>query len=864
MKDDEYNRKDKNEISSSNENDDSQEIVPINMEWLPSETADDYELIEIKDEKMIGMLSGLIPGLTHVVSNKLAADAARALSGGDIYRAIIPKGAKLVNSRAMEGAQRGFYRGANGIEGHANLVKMDLTGSGLNAANIASSAMSIGSLIVGQYYMNEISSQLSDISDGISQIQDFLDSTYKNQVIALVLDIQQIANFQNEILQDHDHRITKISHLNDLESKCVELLGIANDKLNEIAGKKKLSFSEYEKNIAEADKWLMYQRTLREMLYRIAELRYTLHFGEVNREYCLVKIKALDPQVNKTLEAVRKWHLEYGKALNIDTLKRRRKKDTQLDMAMAGIFNFVQHNEWNYCEMKPDTCRMIEQQKKGRQQIRALDSSALYDEDVELVARNGKLYYHPGAPRRIEHRHESFTYSAAERAVNPSPYDFQTEFAYPDNSLLYNGSENTEDLYNSMNSARDEQKNEYSSSCGSSEHSDLNGNTPPDGNDDNDIFGLTLEQTEILYNLQRFKMLDDAHNTEHHRRLKLEWMREWMNFMAAGFEGFTQTPGAVLHWYTEEELKRRIDENNPQKIWFRLVLMETMLFKPYYPLKMVKDKNGKDVPDPKYKDVEKSYGKNEEIIGDTFLEGFFTSQNCPVGYVGRLRNCYNSVHGELTRSPNNWMRNVLITAGVTLAAVFVAGAFAPAIAVALVGSNFAGLSGAALTSACLAYLGGGAIAIGGAGMAGGTIAIVGGGAILGLGVGSGLSGAARAFDSAAITGKAETIAQLDRLLITVREMILNDNHDIKTAKRILEQLEQQIIDIEKGIVEKKVKAEGASTSERKKRFEAEIKTAQEGVEVRKKARQMLARYISSFEEAIGFEDLESESDDWIL
>lgn len=337
-----------------------------------------------------------------------------------------------------------------------------------------------------------------------------------------------------------------------------------------------------------------------------------------------------------------------------------------------------------------------------------------------------------------------------------------------------------------------------------------------------------------------------------------------MNFMAAGFEGFTQTPGAVLHWYTEEELKRRIDENNPQKIWFRLVLMETMLFKPYYPLKMVKDKNGKDVPDPKYKDVEKSYGKNEEIIGDTFLEGFFTSQNCPVGYVGRLRNCYNSVHGELTRSPNNWMRNVLITAGVTLAAVFVAGAFAPAIAVALVGSNFAGLSGAALTSACLAYLGGGAIAIGGAGMAGGTIAIVGGGAILGLGVGSGLSGAARAFDSAAITGKAETIAQLDRLLITVREMILNDNHDIKTAKRILEQLEQQIIDIEKGIVEKKVKAEGASTSERKKRFEAEIKTAQEGVEVRKKARQMLARYISSFEEAIGFEDLESESDDWIL
>lgn len=66
---------------------------------------------------------------------------------------------------------------------------------------------------------------------------------------------------------------------------------------------------------------------------------------------------------------------------------------------------------------------------------------------------------------------------------------------------------------------------------------------------------------------------------------------------------------------------------------------------------------------------------------------------------------------------------------IAIVTIATAGAFAPAIAVALVGSNFSGLSGAALTGACLAYLRGGAIAFGGAGMAGGTIAIVGGGAI---------------------------------------------------------------------------------------------------------------------------------------
>jgi hypothetical protein len=82
--------------------------------------------------------------------------------------------------------------------------------------------------------------------------------------------------------------------------------------------------------------------------------------------------------------------------------------------------------------------------------------------------------------------------------------------------------------------------------------------------------------------------------------------------------------------------------------------------------------------------------------------------------------------------------------GIAIAVVITAGAFAPAIAVALVGSSFPGLSGAALTSACLAYLGGGAIAAGGLGMSGGTMAIVGGGAILGAGVGVGVGGAVSA------------------------------------------------------------------------------------------------------------------------
>lgn len=42
-----------------------------------------------------------------------------------VYRAILPAGAKLVNSKDMGNAFRGFFRGADGIRGHANFVAVE-------------------------------------------------------------------------------------------------------------------------------------------------------------------------------------------------------------------------------------------------------------------------------------------------------------------------------------------------------------------------------------------------------------------------------------------------------------------------------------------------------------------------------------------------------------------------------------------------------------------------------------------------------------------------------------------------------------------------------------------------------------------
>lgn len=366
---------------------------------------------------------------------------------------------------------------------------------------------------------------------------------------------------------------------------------------------------------------------------------------------------------------------------------------------------------------------------------------------------------------------------------------------------------------------------------------------------DMDKLGLTVAQTEILYNLEYYKTLNDIQHTilpfnnDRIKRLKQEWLDEWQKYMTQGFASFLHISDAELHWHSEQELLEKIEENTPYNTWFRLILLEVMLFEPYYPLSLEKDKKGNEIPSRKYSDLQNPICGYKKGDGDNYLDALFTGDYYTKGYIKRLRKCYDKVLRELNEVLKTVITSLSVTAVIAIVAIATAGAFAPAIAVALVGSNFAGLSGAALTSACLAYLGGGAIAVGGAGMAGGTIAIVGGGAVLGLGVGAGVGGAVGA---AGLVGKKNTILQSAKLLVSVREIFLNDEHNLTYSNSIYEKYVQNIAEIEKGLVELKLQADVANSKD-KKELKARIKKAEESVEAMKVARKSMVKFMSSFE-----------------
>lgn len=370
-----------------------QELV-IQMEKLPAEEIPDHnKLVEIKDNKVLAHVDNLIPEIAQVKNTVQNAAKAAEKSGEVLYRAIIPSGTKLADSKAMEGAVRGFYHGADGIRGHADLVAVQAKKGSEIVSNVASSAMGVASMIVGQYYMEQINNQLGVISDGITKISDFQNNEYRSRVFSLVAHIKNIADFQIEILENNELRLSKISQLNGLEEECTQLLGQANLTLADYTQKNDLNYAAYEKELTEAQNWYAYQKALTDVLYRISELKYTLHMGAVSREQCSAMLPAYTNQVEETRMRLTEWHQKTAKRLKIDTAETRRKRD-----GLDGVIHFVPglfNDNLNFRSIEAGTAEIIQTQSEGKQVTYEQETSDLYSEDVQLIIKDDKVYYLP-------------------------------------------------------------------------------------------------------------------------------------------------------------------------------------------------------------------------------------------------------------------------------------------------------------------------------------------------------------------------------------------------------------------------------------------------------------------------------------
>ncbi len=378
-------------LTKSNEKE-SVNLPMFSFEKLPSTTAiEESKLVEIKDKQLLATIDNVIPNAGRTIQNIKAAQGLE--NAGELYWVIIPQGANLDHSRALEGAYRATFRDVpNNIQGQANLVKADGTVLASQGANIANAVMNVGSMIVGQYYMSEINNKLDNINDNIKSINDFQTDEYKSKIMSLGAEVKKISEYKTGTLENEEVRKRTLDRLDFLEGQTTQLLGQANLKLEHYQ-QTNIDYKTYEKQTKEADVWYQYQQILISILYEIDSLTYTLYMGMEQKEKCFKLFQQYNAQTIDALNKLNAWHDNVAEKLQIDIGESRRRREGF--RWLASKFDVI--HDWNlsYKSMSEEVVQMIANQAASSN-IEKTEDTDLFQEDVCLIKKNEKVYYLPG------------------------------------------------------------------------------------------------------------------------------------------------------------------------------------------------------------------------------------------------------------------------------------------------------------------------------------------------------------------------------------------------------------------------------------------------------------------------------------
>lgn len=358
---------------------------------------EESKLVEVKDSALLAKIDNIIPGSLRIISGSVAQKAfqSEVKSIGTVYRAILPQGEKLVSSRGMTGAFRGFARNNGKISSHANLVPVDVAKSANKLTSLISvnAVMNVASMVVGQYYMSQINNRLDGISSEIDMISDFQQNEFKSKIYALVAETQKISTFQVETLENDELRNRDLDHLKFLEHECAQLLGQANLSLQGITSNNDVDYKKYKELVNDAEIWCGYQKILLEVMYKISDLTYAMNLGAISRKNSTAIFLPYADQSEKTNEKLKAWHDAATERLEINMSESKRTKQ-----GISGVVGQVAgkiKEEWKYEAVEPEIIKRIENQTNTCSFAKPVEEKDLYNEDVQLIVKDGKLYYLP-------------------------------------------------------------------------------------------------------------------------------------------------------------------------------------------------------------------------------------------------------------------------------------------------------------------------------------------------------------------------------------------------------------------------------------------------------------------------------------
>lgn len=321
------------------------------------------------------------------------------------------------------------------------------------------------------------------------------------------------------------------------------------------------------------------------------------------------------------------------------------------------------------------------------------------------------------------------------------------------------------------------------------------------------IFGLTAEQSEILFALQRKLISNDLHEEgkkkpifgSNKRCQKQLWLDTWDKSIDYYLKSLGGNSSQIKLSNLDLKIKiNRSDTNTQNKVWKYMVLLECVLYSPYYPLSDNKEayKPFKGlVIDKKVRQVTLDEIANILCIDKKYIKVFENS------------------HKSAVKKLSGYWTKVAMGAGIGIIVILIAIVTFQYEIIAFFAAN--GLSGAAAISAGLAALGGGAVAAGGFGMAGGIAVLVGGGSLLGATAGTAVGA------SIASLGSNAVLSEAAKLQVVLKEIVLAIQKDTLYFQQILLNINQQVSQLKSEVI--KLKTANEKNKKKIKNLEESIK-----------------------------------------
>lgn len=303
------------------------------------------------------------------------------------------------------------------------------------------------------------------------------------------------------------------------------------------------------------------------------------------------------------------------------------------------------------------------------------------------------------------------------------------------------------------------------------------------------MFGLNADQMVLMFSLEKLLIENDINHSKSNVDIKTTWLKEWEESLLVYLDKSTSSKYTDL--LNKSEIQESINHlltNSINNTWYYLIMLELTLFKPYYSLSN----------DAKQ---DKIFSKLKYIDQTEYIKKLVNNNVMDVIFIDRFKRTYSKTISRISGKSTKIALAVVGTIAIAAITAATAGALSGPIAVYLLGAQFVGLTGAALTSAALAMLGGGAIAIGGLGMAGGVLVIVGGGALLGLAGGGTVVGAVTMY---IVSVPELALTQAAKLEVVLKEIVVNSQKDIISAQTLLQNYKDQISNLSSELTQMKL------------------------------------------------------------